>query len=123
MAKYSPASAICASYRRDIGEDRVAKIAHTICLDMRGFHPNYTNAHKEMRNLTEYEDIDKDSVAMFDVDKIRADFPVLSTTVNGKPLAYLDNGATAQKPLAVIERRWTAYTASAIPTSTAAPTI
>ena len=56
-----------------------------------------------MRNLTEYEDIDKDSVAMFDVDKIRADFPVLSTTVNGKPLAYLDNGATAQKPLAVIE--------------------
>ncbi len=61
---------------------------------------------------------------MFDVDKIRADFPVLSTTVNGKPLAYLaDNGATAQKPLAVIETMDRIHTASAIPTSTAAPTI
>jgi cysteine desulfurase/selenocysteine lyase len=40
----------------------------------------------------------------FDAAKVRADFPILSTTVYGKPLVYLDNGATTQKPRAVIER-------------------
>ena len=40
---------------------------------------------------------------MFDVDKIRADFPILSREVNGKPLVYLDNGASAQKPQVVID--------------------
>ncbi len=39
-----------------------------------------------------------------DVDKIRQEFPILSQTVNGKPLIYLDNGATTQKPRSVIER-------------------
>lgn len=39
----------------------------------------------------------------YDVEKIRADFPILSTTVHGKPLVYLDNGASAQKPRAVID--------------------
>src|SRR5882757_4125672 len=34
---------------------------------------------------------------------IRADFPILDQQVNGKPLVYLDNGATSQKPRAVIE--------------------
>jgi cysteine desulfurase / selenocysteine lyase len=37
------------------------------------------------------------------LDEIRAEFPVLSRNVHGEPLAYLDNGATSQKPLAVIE--------------------
>ena len=40
---------------------------------------------------------------MYDVDKIRADFPILSRQVNGKPLVYLDNGASAQKPQVVID--------------------
>jgi cysteine desulfurase/selenocysteine lyase len=40
---------------------------------------------------------------MLDVEKIRADFPILSREVNGKPLVYLDNGASAQKPRAVID--------------------
>jgi cysteine desulfurase / selenocysteine lyase len=40
---------------------------------------------------------------MFDVQKIRAQFPILSQTVNGKPLVYFDNGATSQKPQVVIE--------------------
>lgn len=39
----------------------------------------------------------------FDVDAIRADFPVLNREVNGRPLVYLDNAASAQKPEAVIE--------------------
>jgi cysteine desulfurase/selenocysteine lyase len=40
---------------------------------------------------------------MFDVQKIRADFPILARTVYGKPLVYLDNGATTQKPRCVVE--------------------
>ncbi len=40
---------------------------------------------------------------MLDITKIRKDFPILSRTVNGKPLVYFDNGATAQKPQAVID--------------------
>ncbi len=39
----------------------------------------------------------------FDVDKIREDFPILTGKVYGKPLVYLDNGATTQKPYSVIE--------------------
>lgn len=39
----------------------------------------------------------------FSVDKVRADFPVLSREVNGLPLAYLDSAASAQKPSQVIE--------------------
>jgi len=39
----------------------------------------------------------------FDIDAIRSEFPILSREVNGKPLVYLDNAASAQKPEAVIE--------------------
>ncbi len=46
---------------------------------------------------------------MFDVEKIRADFPILNREVNGKPLVYLDNGASAQKPQAVIDAVTRAY--------------
>ena len=40
----------------------------------------------------------------FDVEQIRAQFPILATEVHGKPLVYLDNGASAQKPRAVIDK-------------------
>ena len=40
---------------------------------------------------------------MYDVNAIRRDFPILSREVNGKPLVYLDNGASAQKPQVVID--------------------
>jgi len=40
---------------------------------------------------------------MYDVEKIRKDFPILARTVHGKPLVYLDNGASAQKPHVVID--------------------
>ena len=40
---------------------------------------------------------------MLDVNKIRQDFPILSRTVHGKPLVYLDNAATSQKPRSVID--------------------
>ncbi len=46
----------------------------------------------------------------FDVEKVRADFPVLHQLVNGKPLVYLDNGATSQKPQAVIDELVRYYT-------------
>ncbi len=44
------------------------------------------------------------TTAVFDVKKIRQDFPVLAQSMAGHPLAYLDNAATTQKPLSVIER-------------------
>ncbi len=40
---------------------------------------------------------------MYDINKVRADFPILSRTVYGKPLIYLDNAATTQKPLCVLD--------------------
>jgi cysteine desulfurase/selenocysteine lyase len=46
---------------------------------------------------------------MYDVERIRADFPILSRQVNGRPLVYLDNGASAQKPRAVIEAMTRVY--------------
>ncbi|MGO4854896.1 cysteine desulfurase [Phaeovulum sp. W22_SRMD_FR3] len=46
---------------------------------------------------------------MYDIDAIRADFPILSREVNGKPLVYLDNGASAQKPRVVIDAMTRAY--------------
>jgi len=45
----------------------------------------------------------------YDIDAIRADFPILSRQVNGRPLVYLDNGASAQKPAIVIEAMNRAY--------------
>ena len=45
----------------------------------------------------------------YDVMKLREDFPILATKVYGKPLVYLDNAASAQKPRAVIERLTYAY--------------
>ena len=41
---------------------------------------------------------------MFDVEKVRADFPILEETVYGKRLVYLDNGATSQRPRRVVEK-------------------
>ncbi len=47
--------------------------------------------------------LEKEVVLMFDVDKVRKDFPVLQEKVNGKPLAYLDSAATSQRPKHVID--------------------
>jgi cysteine desulfurase / selenocysteine lyase len=47
----------------------------------------------------------------YDVARIREDFPILAMEVYGKPLVYLDNAASAQKPKAVLERLHHAYTA------------
>ena len=46
---------------------------------------------------------------MYDVARVRADFPILHRQVNGKPLVYLDNGASAQKPQVVIDAITQAY--------------
>ncbi|MEM6667477.1 MAG: aminotransferase class V-fold PLP-dependent enzyme, partial [Pseudomonadota bacterium] len=45
----------------------------------------------------------------YDIDAVRADFPILSRDVYGKPLVYLDNGASAQKPQVVLDAIQTAY--------------
>jgi cysteine desulfurase/selenocysteine lyase len=49
------------------------------------------------------------STAAFDLERIRADFPILKQKVYGKPLVYLDNGASAQKPRQVIDAMTEAY--------------
>src|ERR1700676_1865413 len=46
----------------------------------------------------------------YDVNRIRADFPILAMRVYGKPLVYLDNAASAQKPRAVLDRMQQTYT-------------
>ena len=46
---------------------------------------------------------------MLDLEMIRRDFPILSRQVNSKPLVYLDNGASAQKPQVVIDAISRAY--------------
>ena len=53
--------------------------------------------------LTEPFGIGGNSVSAFDVDKVRADFPILSREVYGKPLVFCDSGASAQKPRVVID--------------------
>ncbi len=45
----------------------------------------------------------QNSMAILDVEKLRSEFPILQQQVNGKPLVYLDNAATTQKPVPVIE--------------------
>ncbi|MEL6736321.1 MAG: aminotransferase class V-fold PLP-dependent enzyme, partial [Pseudomonadota bacterium] len=50
-----------------------------------------------------------DVKAGFDVEAVRADFPILHREVHGKPLVYLDNGASAQKPQQVIDAISNAY--------------
>lgn len=49
------------------------------------------------------------SAATYDVEAVRQDFPILSRQVHGRPLVYLDNGASAQKPKAVIDAVTHAY--------------
>jgi cysteine desulfurase/selenocysteine lyase len=56
-----------------------------------------------MRKAGEVRGIPKAGAAPFDVKRVRRDFPILETTVHGKPLVYLDNAATSQKPRAVID--------------------
>jgi cysteine desulfurase/selenocysteine lyase len=46
----------------------------------------------------------KENSTIFDVQTVRQDFPILGTTVYGKPLVYLDNAATTQKPLSVTQK-------------------
>ncbi|MGC8792597.1 MAG: aminotransferase class V-fold PLP-dependent enzyme, partial [Bryobacteraceae bacterium] len=48
--------------------------------------------------------------AGYDVARVRADFPALDQLVNGRPLVYLDNAATTQKPRAVVEALTAFYT-------------
>ena len=47
--------------------------------------------------------IKQDSNITFDIERIRNDFPILSRSVNGKPLIYFDNAATSQTPQQVID--------------------
>jgi len=56
-----------------------------------------------MNNAVLNADIDRDTSSMLDVAAVRAQFPILEQRVHGQALAYLDNGASSQKPLAVTD--------------------
>ena len=62
------------------------------------------------RNLTSPGLVSGDSLAGFNVALVREDFPILKQTVNGRPLVYLDNAATSQKPQSVIDALVSYYT-------------
>ncbi len=62
-----------------------------------------------VNTFTAFEDVNA-AAGMFDVQRVRADFPILRRTVHGKPLVYLDNAATTQKPQAVIDALTRYYT-------------
>ncbi|HEY1435271.1 MAG TPA: cysteine desulfurase, partial [Thermoanaerobaculia bacterium] len=51
----------------------------------------------------------REAATAYDVAAVRRDFPILATEVYGKPLVYLDNAASAQKPRAVIETERDVY--------------
>ena len=67
------------------------------------------SGHKEQRRMTVATARKHVQTAGYDVEAIRRDFPILSREVYGKPLVYLDNGASAQKPKAVIDAVTKAY--------------
>jgi cysteine desulfurase/selenocysteine lyase len=61
-------------------------------------------------NMAQMNMADAKANGAYDVNRIRKDFPILATEVYGKPLVYLDNAASAQKPQAVLDRMHLAYT-------------
>ena len=59
---------------------------------------------KAERMSVEHSHIDHGKIDHNNIEKLRADFPILSLQVSGKPLVYLDNAASSQMPQAVIDR-------------------
>src|SRR5437870_13708876 len=75
---------------------------------MRGSSPRMTRKRKRSARMTMHPAVTNGA---YDVARIREDFPILAMQVYGKPLVYLDNAASAQKPQAVLDRLNHAYTA------------
>src|SRR5256884_3818279 len=75
---------------------------------MRGSSPRMTRKRKRSTRAMMHPAVTNGA---YDVTRIREDFPILAMQVYGKPLVYLDNAASAQKPKAVLERLHHAYTA------------
>src|SRR5262245_11268056 len=72
--------------------------------DLSSFDARPENPGGLMKGLRKISASPNERDSSFDVEKVRKDFPVLHQRVNGKPLVYLDNAATSQKPEAVIKR-------------------
>src|SRR5258707_1073525 len=75
---------------------------------MPGSSPRLTRKRKRSARMTMHPAVTNGA---YDVARIREDFPILAMPVYGKPLVYLDNAASAQKPKAVLDRLYHAYTA------------
>src|ERR1700747_2430930 len=74
---------------------------------MRGSSPRMTRKRKRSARMTMHPALTNGS---YDVARVREDFPILAMPVYGKPLVYLDNAASAQKPKMVLDRILRAYT-------------
>jgi cysteine desulfurase / selenocysteine lyase len=74
--------------------------------DLAGDEASYyfLSTHEPVPQLRREDRAQDKSFDVFNVDAIRADFPILQETVNGKPLIWFDNAATTQKPQVVIDR-------------------
>src|SRR5262245_9707441 len=79
------------------------------CIYDAGRHPRMDGRRKAGRGWKEIGvsgeriSASEEAARPFDVDRIREDFPILARKVYGKPLVYLDNAASAQKPKAVLD--------------------
>jgi len=60
-------------------------------------------------NIAPSERSESRGASAFDVERIRRDFPILTQRIHGKPLVYLDNAATTQKPQSVIDAMVRSY--------------
>src|SRR6266436_6829824 len=74
---------------------------------MRGSSPRMTRKRKRSARMTMHPAVTNGA---YDVARIREDFPILAMQIYGKPLVYLDNAASAQKPTSVLDRMNQAYT-------------
>ncbi|MFH6934948.1 family 2A encapsulin nanocompartment cargo protein cysteine desulfurase [Flavobacterium sp. FlaQc-30] len=73
-------------------------------LDQNPFAFDKRNTNAVVGNTFDHKEISGFTTSHFDANLIKKDFPILSETVNGKPLVWFDNAATTQKPKSVIER-------------------
>src|SRR5690606_2555770 len=62
-----------------------------------------SNPSRRSEGMTDLSMANNTNTRAFDAEAIRRDFPILTQEINGKPLVYLDNGASAQKPAAVLD--------------------
>src|SRR5271169_1461354 len=94
----------------DPGLPRRGDRGHRTCRAARGIDGKCRRLAQGAGPMNDVATKDLTANGAYNVERIRADFPILAMQVYGKPLIYLDNAASAQKPRAVLDRLNEAYT-------------